>query len=72
MKGAPFDWEIAGSWRYRGTPPAAIAGGHAAMARPPRGRSWIRQYIDGPEGLENCMVLRRELTGLGYDGGYSS
>ena len=23
------------------------------------------------EGLENCVVLHRELTGLGYDGGYS-
>ena len=31
------------------------------------------EYIDGRmvEGLENCVVLHRELTGLGYDGGYS-
>ena len=31
------------------------------------------EYIDRRlgEGLENCVVLHRELTGLGYDGGYS-
>ena len=44
-------------------------------ARPPRGSKLdpYTEYIDGrmAEGLENCMVLRRELTGLGYDGGYS-
>ena len=44
-------------------------------ARPPRGSKLdpYTEYIDGrmAEGLENCMVLHRELTGLGYDGGYS-
>ena len=31
------------------------------------------EYVDRrlAEGLENCVVLHRELTGLGYDGGYS-
>ena len=31
------------------------------------------EYIDRriSEGLENCVVLHRELRGLGYDGGYS-
>ena len=32
-----------------------------------------RGYVDRrlAEGLENCVVLHRELRGLGYDGGYS-
>ena len=32
-----------------------------------------REYVDRrlAEGLENCVVLHWELTGLGYDGGYS-
>ena len=31
------------------------------------------EYVDGrlSEGLENCVVLHRELSALGYDGGYS-
>ena len=30
-------------------------------------------YVDRrlDEGLDNCLVLHRELKGLGYDGGYS-
>ena len=46
-----------------------------SKARPPRGSKLdsYTEYIDGrmAEGLENCVVLHRELTGLGYDGGYS-
>ena len=32
------------------------------------------EYIEGrmAEGLENCVVLHRELHELGYDGGYSN
>ena len=32
-----------------------------------------REYVDRrlSEGLENCVVLHRELKALGYDGGYS-
>ena len=32
-----------------------------------------REYVDRrlSEGLENCVVLHRELRGLGYDGSYS-
>ena len=32
-----------------------------------------QEYVDRrlSEGLENCVVLHRELRGLGYDGGYS-
>ena len=33
-----------------------------------------KEYIDGrvAEGLENCVVLLRELRELGYDGGYTT
>ena len=30
---------------------------------------YVNQRLD--EGLENCVVLHRELRNLGYDGGYS-
>ena len=32
-----------------------------------------KEYIDVrlSEGLENCVVLQREITELGYEGGYS-
>ena len=44
-------------------------------ARPRRASKLDRytEYIDGrmADGLENCVVLHRELRELGYDGGYS-
>ena len=44
-------------------------------ARPSRGSKVdaYTEYVDRrvSEGLENCVVLHRELKALGYDGGYS-
>ena len=49
-----------------------------AMRPQPRKRRASRldpytEYVDRwlVEGLENCVVLHRELSALGYDGGYS-
>ena len=48
--------------RYRGVERTGLAGYFVATA-----------YIDGrlSEGLENCVVLLRELRALGYSGGYT-
>ena len=56
--------------RYLSTPEALVP-----KPRQQRGPKLgpYREYVDRrlSEGLENCVVLRRELQGLGYQGGYS-
>ena len=85
-KSSPFDprdCQGAGHFPEHGAPVPLLPQGQVlkspeAMRPKSRGQRASKldsytEYIDRrmPEGLENCVVLHRELTGLGYDGGYS-
>ena len=79
MKGAgrpiPGDCRELGRRPEHGSPVPEITGCHAAQSTAPESihldphTEYVDRRLD--DGLENCVVLHRELRGLGYDRGCS-